>query len=190
MSSNDESNYEEEYRKSSIALFVRGYKCCFQWKPLWQYLHRITSLYIQHGTCRVFKISKRGSFLKTIFFRSVKMNCFVTGLGCHYSPLHFKLRTQNTLARIQFLQQHFQCHNQYYSRLTVSVCKHTAPLCTPTSVLLLLGVLQCCDQNSVPVVPHQITYRTAGLRGTYQNCRTNVNIWNEIRFHWWIRGIL
>jgi hypothetical protein len=53
-----------------------------------------------------------------------------------------------------------QCHIQYYSRLTVSVCKHTAPLFAATSVLLLLGVLQCCDQHSVPGVPHHIPYRT------------------------------
>jgi len=128
MSFNVESNYEEEYRKSSIALFVREYKCLIEWKPRWQNLHRITSLYIQHSTCRVFKISKRKSFLKIIFFRRVKMNCFVTGLGCHYSQLHFKLRKTITFVRIQVLQQHFQCHSQYYNRLTVSVCKHSPTL--------------------------------------------------------------
>jgi len=63
--------------------------------------------------------------------------------------------------------------SQYYSRLTVSVCKHTAPLCTATSVLLLLGVLQCCDQHSVPGVPHHISYRTR-IRGTNQNRGANV----------------
>jgi len=30
MSFNVESNYEEEYRKSSIALFVREYKCLIE----------------------------------------------------------------------------------------------------------------------------------------------------------------
>jgi len=68
----------------------------------------------------------------------VKMNCFVTGLGCHYSQLHFKLRKPITFVRIQVLQLHFQCRSQYYNRLTVSVCKHTAQLCTFKSVPFLL----------------------------------------------------
>jgi len=79
---------------------------------------------------------------RTFFIcRHEVMFCFVTVLDCHYSKLHFKLRTQITLAWIQFLQQHFQCHNQYYSRLTVTVCKHTAVLWTSIHVFLLLGVL-------------------------------------------------
>jgi len=81
------------------------------------------------------------SFLQHILYRHVDMFYFITGRGCHYSPLHFKIRTQITLAQIQVLQQHFQCHSQYYNRLTVSVCKHTAAFPTVTSVLLLLGVL-------------------------------------------------
>jgi hypothetical protein len=108
------------------------------------------------------------------------MFCFVTGLCCHYSQLHLNLRTQITLARIQVLQQHFQCHSQYYSRLTVCVCKHTDELCTATSVLLQLGVLQCCDQHGVPGVPHHIPYR-AWIRGTYQNSRGNVKTRKIIR---------
>ena len=120
--------------------------------------------------------------------RHEDMFYFVTGLVCQYSPLHLKLRTLITLPRIQDLQQHFQCHNQYYSRLTVSVCKHTATLCTVTSVLLL-GVVQCSGQHCVPGVPHHIPYRT-GIRGTYQNCGTNVKIRKkEIRFLPWVRKI-
>ena len=127
------------------------------------------------------KISKVESFLQHILCRHVGIFCFVTGLGCHYSQLHFKLRTQITLAQIQVLQQHFQCHSQYYSRLTVSVCKHTAALCTATSVLLLLGVVQCCDQHSVPGVPQHIPCRT-WIRRTYKNSGGSVKIQNEIRF--------
>ena len=98
------------------------------------------------------------SRLFNIFSVDMRVCFFVSGLGCHYSQLHFNLQPQITLAHIQFLQQHFQCHIQYYSRLTVTVCKHTAALCTATSVLLLLGVLQCCDQHSVPGVPYHVPY--------------------------------
>jgi len=50
------------------------------------------------------KISTVESFLPHILCTPVDMFCFVTGLGCHYSQMHFKLLTQITLARIQFLQ--------------------------------------------------------------------------------------
>ena len=125
------------------------------------------------------------SFLQHILSRHVDMFYSVTGLVCHYSQLRFKLRTQIILERIQVLQQHFQCHNQYYICRTVSVRKHTATLCTATSVLLLLGVLQCCDQHRVPGVPHHIPYRT-GIRGTYQKYRTFIGIClfvTEIMWH-------
>jgi len=85
------------------------------------------------------------------------------------------------LAQIQVLQQHFQCHSQYYSCLTVNVCKHTAALCTATSVLLLLGVRQCCDQQNVPGIPHHILYQT-GIQGTYQKYKSNVKTRNQVRF--------
>ena len=121
------------------------------------------------------KISKVEPFLQHFLCVLVNTFCFVIGLGCHYSHLHFKIQTQNTLAINQVLQQHFQCHSQYYSRLTVSVCKHTAALCTATSVLLLLGVPQCCNQHSVPDLLHYIRYRT-GILGTYHKYRSDVNI--------------
>jgi len=99
-------------------------------------------------------------FLQHILCRHVNIFCFVTVLCCHYSQLHFELQTQITLAPIQVLHQHLYCHIQYYIFRTVNVRKHTAALCTVTSVLLVLGVLQCCDQHSVPGVPHHIPYRT------------------------------
>ena len=114
------------------------------------------TLRLLHHVCS--KIWKVESFLQHILCRYVDMFCFVNGLGCHYSPLHFKLQTQITLASIQVLQQHFQCHNQYDSSLTLSVCKHTATLCTVTSLLLLLGVLQYCDQQcSRRASPHSLS---------------------------------
>jgi hypothetical protein len=85
---------------------------------------------------------------------------FVNGVGCHYSPLHFEVHTQITLARIQDLQQYFKYHNQYYSRLIISVCINTAAHSPSTRVLLLLGVLLCCHQHSVPGLPHLVPCRT------------------------------
>jgi len=111
-------------------------------------------------------------------------------LPCHWYWLSLQSAAflnmhKNTLARIQFLQHHFHCYNQYYSRLTVRVRKHTAPLCTVTSVLLLLGVLLCCHQHSDLGLPNKIPYRT-GIQRTYQNCGTNVDIRHEICFsEWW-----
>jgi hypothetical protein len=61
----------------------------------------------------------------------------------------------------------FRFHNQYYSRLTVSVCKHTAPLSTATSVLLLLGVLHRCSHYNFAAVPNHIPSQTA-IRGISQ----------------------
>jgi hypothetical protein len=66
-----------------------------------------------------------------ILCRHVVIFCFVTGLDCHYSPLHFKLLTQIILVQFHFLQQHFQCHIQYYSCLTflsVNTQPPSAPL--------------------------------------------------------------
>jgi len=88
-----------------------------------------------------------------------------------------------------FSSKHFQCHNKYYISRTVSVCKHTAALCTATSILLLLGVLQCCDQHSVPGVPHHVPYRNR-ISGTYQNPRGNFKLQTNFGFfainvpHW------
>jgi len=86
-----------------------------------------------------------------------------------------------TLAQMQVIQQHLQFYNQSYSRLNVSVFKHPAALCASKSVLFLLGVLQCCDQHSVPVVLQHISYRT-GILGKYQKCRTNVKVRYDVRF--------
>jgi len=63
------------------------------------------------------KISKGVQVLQNILFRHVVMFCFVTGLGCHYSQLLF------------ILQKHFQCQNQNYSRLSLSV--NTQPCSSP-----------------------------------------------------------
>ena len=127
------------------------------------------------------KITKMAPFLQHILCRHVNIFCFVTGLCCHYSQLHFELQTQITHAPIQVLHQHLYCHIQYYIFRTVNVCKLTAALCTATSVLLVLGVLQCCDQHSVPGVPHHIPYRT-GVRRTNQNSRENVKIRKKFGF--------
>jgi len=108
---------------------------------------------MKHAVCS--KISKGVQVFQHFSCRHVDMFCFVTGLGCHYSPLHIKLRTQTTLAQIQVLQQHFQCHNQYHSLLTVSVCKHTAVLLNTIHVLSLLAVLQRCNMNSFPGLSQQ-----------------------------------
>jgi len=164
---------------STIYTCRMGY-CHELWNGLFQWIYTQLLLYtlrLVNPVCC--KVSKVGSFLQHILRRYVDMFWSVTGLGSHYSQLHFKLNTQITLAPIHVLQQHFQCHSQYYSSLTVSVCKHTATFCTATSVLLLLGVLQCCDQHSVPGVPHHIPYRN-GIRGTCQTCRGNVKIRKDI----------
>ena len=131
---NSRFNYFGDYTRSYLTLHTAWYTPC------------------------ALKYQRRSRFFHIFFCRYVDMFCFVTGLGCHYSQVHFKLWTQITPERIQVLQQHFQCHSQYYSHFTVSVCKHTAALCTTTSVLLLLGVLQCCDQHSDPGVPHYIPF--------------------------------
>jgi hypothetical protein len=183
MSLDIETDNKKEYRTGPPAIYVRRLLC-----EVTFYENRVDRIFTQlphytfsmlHAVCC--KIKKVQSLLRNNLYRRVDLVCFVTGIGCHYSPLHFKLRTQITLARIQVLQQHFQCHSQYYSRFTVSVCKHTITLYTATSALLLLDALQCCDQQSVPGVLHHISDRT-GIKGTYQNCRTKFKPWKEIRF--------
>jgi len=168
--------------KGQIFIFVGWFPAViYEVENFCKYTRSYLSIRIVLYTPRVVKYQRWSRFFNII---SVDMwICFALSLvlGCHYSQPHFKLRAQITLAPIQVLQQHFQCHNQYYSRLTVSVCKHTAALCTATSILLLLGVLQCCDQHSVPGVPHNIPYRTR-IPGTYQNSRANVKIRKAIRF--------
>ena len=64
--------------------------------------------------------------------------------------------------------------------VSLSVSVNTAALFTPTSVLLLLGVLHFSDQHSVPGVRYHIPYRT-GIRRTDQNNRGNVKIRKKFR---------
>ena len=73
--------------------------------------------------------------------------------------------------------------------VSLSVSVNTATLCTTTSVLLLLGVLQCCYQHSVPSVPHHIPYWTR-IWETNQNIRRNVKLWKTIWFQSNVRGIV
>jgi len=63
----------------------------------------------------------------------------------------------------------------------LSVSVNTKPRCAPLRVLLLLGVLQCCDQHSDSGLPNKIPYRTR-IQRTYQNCGTNVDIRHQICF--------
>jgi hypothetical protein len=58
--------------------------------------------------------------------------------------------------------------------VVMSVSVNTVALCTTTSVLLLLGVLQCCEQR-VPGILHHISYRT-GIQEKIQNCEINTRI--------------
>jgi hypothetical protein len=176
---------EKEYFKGSPGICIGGIDKLLSAKSD---LREPTRSYLTEKICLVHvmfsKISKVETFLPHILCSPVDILCFVICLGCTYSPLHFQLRTQIELARFQFLQQHFQCHIQYYSHLTVSVCMHTTVLCTATCVLLLLGVLQCSDQHIVPGLPNHIPYQT-GVHETYQNSRTNVKLRKGIWFVTW-----
>jgi hypothetical protein len=128
------------------------------------------------------KIQKMELLLQDIFCRHVDIFCFVIGLGCHYSPLHFILSpTQITLARTPVLRRYFKYRSQYYVRLTVCVCEQTVVVYARMCIILLLGVLHCCHQHSVPGVLHHIRYRTR-LRGTNQISRSNSKIRKEFWF--------
>jgi hypothetical protein len=149
MSLDIKSGDKEVYRTSPPAIYVGGYNMLPSMKTELTESSRnyLTLPLARYTRCTVKYQSRDDSH---ILCRHVVIFCFDTGFGSHYSPLHFKLRTQITLARIQFLQLHFQYHIHYSIRLNVCVCKHTATLCTTTSLLLLLGVVQCCDQHSIP----------------------------------------
>jgi hypothetical protein len=98
-----ESDDKEKYRTSPPAINVGGYKMLPSMKTeLTESSRNYLTLHLALYTLCAVKYQSRDD--SHILCRHVVIFCFVTGLGCHYSPLHFKLRTQITLVQIQFLQ--------------------------------------------------------------------------------------